>query len=354
MSNSSEVERPIRVLVADDTRIHTQLLADALRRDGGLEVITSDSDSRGLAAREAIHNIDVLVISSTVDEEPRLGFEVLRSIRTSFPAIRAVILMESSKREMVIEAFRSGARGVLSRHESMDKLCKCVRSVHQGQIWANSHQMAIAVETLSSSREVQAVDASGLNLLSKRELEVVRYLAQGLTNREIAEKLGLSQHTVKNYLFRIFDKLGVSSRVELLHMTLSHEPESQSAFRHFLKSGAELTLQDDTSLAECQETAEQGSPVAQLMLAQHFMVRKSGAEDVVNAYTWYMMVGDFISRTVQSVGRTMDMEQLLEAERNVAALLRKTGAGPADRHSVQRREVRSPRRPAMDATVSAD
>lgn len=354
MSNSGEGDRTIRVLVADDTRIHTELLADALRRDGGLEVITSDSDSRGLAAREAIHNIDVLVISSTLDEEPRLGFEVLRSIRSSFPAIRAVILMESSKREMVIEAFRAGARGVVSRHESMDKLCKCVRSVHQGQIWANSHQMAIAIEALSSSRQVQAVDATGLNLLSKRELEVVRYLAQGLTNREIAEKLGLSQHTVKNYLFRIFDKLGVSSRVELLHMTLSHEPESQSAFRHFLKSGAESSLQDDTSLAECQQTAEQGSPIAQLMLAQHFMVKKSGANDVVSAYTWYMIVGEFISRTVQSVGRTMDMEQLLEAENKAAELLRKTASGTPHRHSLPRAEGRSPAQPSMDATTSAD
>jgi DNA-binding NarL/FixJ family response regulator len=351
MSSNAEVDRPIRVLVADDTRIHTQLMADALRRDGGLEVITSDSDSRGLATREAIHNIDVLVISSTLDEEPRLGFEVLRSIRASFPAIRAVILMESSKREMVIEAFRAGARGVLSRHESMDKLCKCVRSVHHGQIWANSHQMTIAIEALSSSRHVQAVDATGLNLLSTRELEVVRYLAQGLTNREIAGKLGLSQHTIKNYLFRVFDKLGVSSRVELLHMTLSYEPESQSAFRHLLKT-AEGNLHDDASLAECQQAAEQGSPVAQLMLAQRLQARNSDPQDLVNAYSWYMMVSEFISRTVQSAGRTMDMEQLLEAEKNTAEWLRKSSA--TTRHSFARSEGRPPGRDSVESALPAD
>ena len=72
-----------------------------------------------------------------------------------------------------------------------------------------------------SSPTVRAVDANGLNLLSKRELEVVRCLAEGLTNREIADRLGLSQHTIKNYLFRVFDKLGVSSRLELLFMTLA-------------------------------------------------------------------------------------------------------------------------------------
>ena len=77
------------------------------------------------------------------------------------------------------------------------------------------------MEALATSPVVRAVDANGLSLLSKREMDVVRSLAEGLTNREIAERLGLSQHTIKNYLFRVYDKLGVSSRLELLFMTLT-------------------------------------------------------------------------------------------------------------------------------------
>ena len=69
---------------------------------------------------------------------------------------------------------------------------------------------------------VRAVDANGLSLLSEREMEVVRSLAEGLTNREIAERLGLSQHTIKNYLFRVFDKLGVSNRLELALFAINH------------------------------------------------------------------------------------------------------------------------------------
>ena len=105
-----------------------------------------------------------------------------------------------------------------------------MRRVYEGQIWANSQQIITLIQALASSHDIRAVDARGLNLLSKREMEVVRCVAQGLSNREIAERLHLSQHTIKNCLFRIFDKLGVSSRVELLFMTLSQEHQSQTAF----------------------------------------------------------------------------------------------------------------------------
>ncbi len=214
-------EETICVLVVDDTRIHTQLLADALRHDRRFDVISSPSCSRDLIEVANLHEVDVIVISSNLDEEPLRGFEVLRELRAKHPDLRAIMLLDSSKREAILQAFRAGARGIFSRHEPVEALSKCVRSVYQGQIWADSQQMSIAVEALASSPTVRAVDANGLNLLSKRELDVVRSLAEGLTNREIAKRLGLSQHTIKNYLFRVFDKLGVSNRLELLFMTLT-------------------------------------------------------------------------------------------------------------------------------------
>ena len=214
-------DETIRVLVADDTRIHTQLLADALRRDNHMEVIGSPPHSADLVEAAKLHKFNVVLISANMDEEPLRGFEVLRQLRASDPELRAVMLLDSSKREIIVQAFRAGARGIFSRHESVETLAKCIHSVHQGQIWANSQQLSFAVEALAASPMVRAVDANGLNLLSKRELEVVRCLSEGLSNREIAGRLGLSQHTIKNYLFRVFDKLGVPSRLELLFMTLS-------------------------------------------------------------------------------------------------------------------------------------
>jgi len=212
----------IRVLVADDTRVHTQLLADALRRDNQLEIFSPLAPPHGLVEIARTHNIDVAVVSPNLDDDPLRGFELLRQLRAFMPNILAIMLLDSSKRVVILHAFRAGARGIFSRQEPLEILSKCIRSVYQGQIWANSQQMSFAVEALAASPIVRAVDGKGLDLLSRREMEVVHSLAQGLTNREIAERLGLSQHTIKNYLFRIFDKLGVSSRLELLFMTLTH------------------------------------------------------------------------------------------------------------------------------------
>jgi two-component system nitrate/nitrite response regulator NarL len=324
MESQTAREDRIRIVVADNTRIHTQLLADALKRDHGLDVISADSDSRSLIATTAAHKADVLLISSHLDEEPHRAFEVLRELRASHPRIRAVMLMDSSKRELILHAFRVGARGIFSRHESVDSLCKCVRSVHEGQIWASSGQMSFAVEALAASPTVRAVDANGLDLLSKREMEVVRSLAEGLTNREIAERLGLSQHTIKNYLFRVFDKLGVSSRVELLFMTLSQASPAQSLLPSLLANPASTSHHDEATLAICQKAAEQGMPTAQLALAQIYSARRSGPKDLVYAYMWFLIAHEQISRAKNHVNKTMTMEHLLEAEQRAAEWMRKS------------------------------
>jgi DNA-binding NarL/FixJ family response regulator len=328
MDTQRAKENRIRVLVADNTRIHTQLLADALKRDHGLEVISADPDSHGLIAAAIAHAADVLVVSSNLDEEPRRAFEILRELRVSHPQMRAVMLLDSSKREVILHAFRAGARGIFSRHESVESLSKCVRSVHEGQVWASSSQMSFAVEALASSPTVRAVDANGLDLLSKREMEVVRSLSEGLTNREIADRLGLSQHTIKNYLFRVFDKLGVSSRVELLFMTLS-QARPQSLLPSLLAHPANGKNHDEATIAICQKAAEQGLPTAQLALAQLYSARRSEPKDLVYAYMWFLIANEQIARAKNHVNKTMTMEQLLEAEQKAAEWMRNTRKMPS-------------------------
>jgi DNA-binding NarL/FixJ family response regulator len=101
-------------------------------------------------------------------------------------------------------------------------LCKCIHCVSQGEVWINSQQMNYAVEALSEVHTLRVFNAHGGSLLTPREEQVVALVADGLTNRGVAAELGLSEHTIKKYLLRIFDKVGISSRVELVLYAMSH------------------------------------------------------------------------------------------------------------------------------------
>ncbi len=329
----------IRVLVNDDTRFHTELIADALKRDGGLQVTTSTSGSAGLTARTGFQDVDILLLSSTLDEQPCRGFELLRSLHLSHRDVSAVMLLDSSKPEMILEAFSAGARGVFARHESMDTLSKCVRRVHEGQVWANSEQMHVLVQALASSHSFRAVDAKGLSLLSKRELEIVRSVAQGLTNREIAKQLDLSPHTIKNCLFRIFDKLGVSNRVELLLMTMSGNRNAQSALQYLVERLGDAGLRDEATFVACHRAAHQGVLMAQLALAQFFAGNGTNPGEPLNAYAWYSIAMRRISRDYENAMRTMSVDQVLEAERMADSWLEKMDDKPSRRIGAQARDL---------------
>ena len=211
-----QVSEVIRVLAADSNRMNSQLLASALERDKRFQMLEAAPDARGIVAAALREKPTVVVIGAEIDGNPRKGFEVVRELRGLRPETRIVMLLDSSERSQVIEAFRAGARGVFSRNESLKLLAKCIYCVHQGQIWANSKELRYLLDALGEALPLRVVDAKGAELLSRREQEVVRCVAEGMSNREIAQRLGLTEHTVKNYLFRIFDKLGVSKRVEVV------------------------------------------------------------------------------------------------------------------------------------------
>ena len=214
-------QSPIHVLVADNSRIHSHLLAEALKRDHRFLIVGSASGSREFLESAARQMPDVVIISAHLDDDPLGGIITLREFHENHPTIPAVMLLDAPKPEVVLDAFRAGARGIFHNHESLKMLCKCVRVVHEGQVWASSSEITFALEALSWAPTSRSTNVGGLDLLSPRELEIVNYLAEGWTNREIAERLGLSRHTVKNYLLKVFDKLGVSNRVELVFLKLS-------------------------------------------------------------------------------------------------------------------------------------
>jgi two-component system, NarL family, nitrate/nitrite response regulator NarL len=204
----------IRVLVADSTPLTGHLIADALKKDRSLTITNAEANSAIVVAMTL--KPDVAIVSEELQGEPGKGFEVLRELRVAVPSTRTVMLFDTGNRDLVVEAFQSGARGVFCRQETLKMLTRCVHKVHEGQLWVSGPQLEFLRETLAQAPATRLIDTEGIELLSKREQDVVRWLAEGHTNSEIARKMNISDNTVKNYLFRIFDKLGVSSRVEVV------------------------------------------------------------------------------------------------------------------------------------------
>ena len=207
----------VTVLLSEAGRMSCQLLESAFRaKSRRVKLAGSAVRSSETLELAKTKQPDVGVISAELEDGGLQGYRVLRELRSVSPRTRAIMLLHSRERELVIDAFRCGARGVVFRDEPIETLTKAIHAVHRGQVWANSEILRYMVETLGEAMPMRFREGHGIEQLSKRELDVVRLVAEGLANKDIAFRLGLSEHTVRNYLFHIFDKLGVSTRVELV------------------------------------------------------------------------------------------------------------------------------------------
>jgi DNA-binding NarL/FixJ family response regulator len=211
----------VKVLIADSNRMACELMCNALQQSRNYVVVSSALTPREVIAATQSSQPEVAVISADLQDGRLSGFNALRELSNGFPAVRNIVLVETASPDLVVDAFRAGAKGIFRRSESINTLYKCIDAVHRGQIWANSAELQYILEALANAVPLRVVNASGHRLLSDREEQVVSLVAEGMTNREISQRLKLSEHTVKNYLFRIFDKLGISSRVELILYALS-------------------------------------------------------------------------------------------------------------------------------------
>jgi DNA-binding NarL/FixJ family response regulator len=171
------------------------------------------------------------VIGARLENEDLAGFIATREIIASGSKLSVIIILDSNKPAMVVEAFRAGASGIFSRDQSSDLLCKCIHAVHKGQVWASSKELHFVLEALGTALPAKSIAMRGTSLLTKREEGVVHLVAEGMTNRDISQELKLSEHTVRNYLFRIFNKVGTSNRLELALYAIDRREglEQQSA-----------------------------------------------------------------------------------------------------------------------------
>jgi DNA-binding NarL/FixJ family response regulator len=207
----------ISVFIANPHSMTLELLSDALKRHRHFHVFGSARNAQDAIDMVKSVGPDVALITATLADGPMSGIGAVRQIRECAPDVKSVILLNGPERNLVVDAFRAGARGVFFLSQSTFKsLCRCVEQIFDGQIWASSSELAEVMDAFTQLAPMRVVNGDGMRLLTKREEDVVRLVAGGMQNRDIAQELRLSEHTVKNYLFHIFDKLGVSSRVELV------------------------------------------------------------------------------------------------------------------------------------------
>ena len=319
MLNAENVEaQPIRLLLADNTPMGNELLAGVLGRDSRFQVRGSGATAEQVLA-EIVDEVDVVVISSTLGG-PGGGARLTRRLLAAHSGITAVMLLECQARDAVVEAFRAGANGVFSRAEPIEVLCRCIESVHQGKVWARDEELKFILEELASSFPSPAAVQRQKCSLSRREQNIVRLVAEGLTNRQIAAELSLNEHTLKSSLQHLFEKLSVSRRAEMVFAaSVRALPEKSDPI--VLETRSESVHDDHSRYEIYSRAAEHALPFAQFAVGEMCLHGRGTTRDLVSAYAWFLLAEATATRIVktsraylQSLTASMTDTQVAEAE----------------------------------------
>jgi two-component system, NarL family, response regulator DegU len=215
-----------RVIVFDSSSLQSELLATGLESLAlGFEIKCS-TDLESLVDLLSIDPNWVVVISDTSMNGSAIS--AAKHLRARFHGLPFVFLLQKGRGDRVIEAFRTGARGIVYSNESLSQLADCISHVYRGEVWVRGVDLGLILDGLLKP-SVRVTDVTGRTLLSPREEEISRLVAEGMSNREVARALKISESTVKNSLFHVFEKLGISNRVELArYVTGASEQEGRA------------------------------------------------------------------------------------------------------------------------------
>ncbi len=217
------VRPKIRIVVADDHPIFRDGLCKLLALEDDFEVVAQAQDGRQVLDVLQQLEPDILLLDLKM---PGLdGLATLQRLQVAKGKTRVIVLTASDDKNEFVQAMKLGTSGIVLKQTATEQLIKSIRKVHAGEIWLDSHTTAAVIRQFVANED--AVPTPPLPLpgspsrdrerspLSQREREIVALVAQGFKNKEMAEKMFISEQTVKNHLHNIFDKLGVSDRLEL-------------------------------------------------------------------------------------------------------------------------------------------
>ena len=204
-------QKKIRIVIADDHAMLRDGLRKILSLERDLEVIGEAQD--GQQTVELVKELQPDILLLDLKMPVMSGLTALEQIHDRVKNTRVIVLTASEPEEEVVQAVRLGTAGVVGKQEGTELLLKSIRKVASGEIWLDSRLTAAVMRKFSGPAPPPREQVK--SLLSGREREIVILVCQGFRNKEIAEKMFISEQTVKNHLHNIFDKLGVSDRLEL-------------------------------------------------------------------------------------------------------------------------------------------
>jgi DNA-binding NarL/FixJ family response regulator len=223
LAQSAPTSSKIRIVVADDHPIFRDGLCKLLALEEDFEVVAQASDGRQVLDVLQQYEPDILLLDLKM---PGLdGLATLQRLQSARNKTRVIVLTASDDKNEFVQAMKLGTSGIVLKQTATELLIKSIRKVHAGEIWLDSHTTAAVIRQFVAAEDTPPAPAPTSqgqtsrdrerSPLSSREREIVALVAQGFKNKEMAEKMFISEQTVKNHLHNIFDKLGVSDRLEL-------------------------------------------------------------------------------------------------------------------------------------------
>jgi DNA-binding NarL/FixJ family response regulator len=220
----------IRLIVADDEPIFRVGVRKIVALEDDIRIVAQVETADAALTAVRRFNADVVLLTSTICDSP---IDTVSALLAAVPSLKIVLVMNEPTEEATVELMRRGASGIVSRSIAPDMLVRCMRKVHEGEAWLDSKGVNWVIEAYRA-QAAQLTSPQSRVKLSQKELRIISGVTQGLRNKDIAQDVGTTEQVVKNYLRKVYDKLGVSDRLELALYCMHHH-----LLENYSKSAAE-------------------------------------------------------------------------------------------------------------------
>ena len=212
--------RPVQILIADDDPIVRQVVRAVLGENTAWAIVGEAEDGRQACEMVAQHTPDILLLDLLMPNLP--GLETLRQVTARAKGVHTILLCSSISSRQVLEALQLGARGVVLKH-NVAELLPAIEAVMAGKYWIQGKSVSNVVQVVDDLMRAGKESAAANRFrLTARELQIIALITQGCTNRDLAQALHITEETVKRHLTNIYNKVGMSNRLELALFALEH------------------------------------------------------------------------------------------------------------------------------------